>query len=896
MKNGTAGVGTAAFGHTAWHTESAEAVVRELETDVSSGLTESEAGERMARYGPNRLEEKRKKPLLFLFFEQLNSMLIFILVAAAAVSAVLGETTDTAVIVCVILLNAFIGVIQEAKAQKELEALEKLSAPNALVLREGIKREIPSEAVVPGDVILIDAGRIMPCDLRLVESVNLKIGESALTGESVPSEKDAGATAEMADTPLGDQKNMAFMTTVATFGRGVGVAVATGMSTEIGRIATMLGTTKRELTPLQKKLDLLGRRLGGIILAICAFIFLFSLLRPLLAEGGIGKSHLIELLLTSISLAVAAIPEGLPAIVTIVLAVGVRRMVKKNAIIRSLPAVETLGSVTVICTDKTGTLTLNRMTVHKAFTDGGLCDVSKLDPANKPHRMLLSALVLCNDAAYTPDSRAGDPTEIALLEAGYRHGMQKETLDRAHPRVSEIPFDSDRKLMSTVHEYDGRYAVMTKGALDRLLPLCGTVLSGEGEVFLDDETRSRYLAGAEKMADGALRVLACAFKLTDRKPEERLEEGLCLAGIVGMIDPPRLEVKDSIARCEKSGIRTVMITGDHKHTAYVIARELGIASDPSQAISGSELDALSEEGLRRLSGSIRVYARVSPAHKMRIVRALKSEGNVVSMTGDGVNDAPSLKEADIGVAMGITGTDVAKDASDMVLTDDNYQTIVSAIEEGRNIYNNIKRSVLFLLSCNAGEIIAIFFCILLGWPVPLLPVHILWVNLITDTLPALSLGMEPGDPDVLDEKPRSPTESLFAGGGTAEVVGNGILIGILALVAYRVGAALHPGSLVHARTLAFAVLSLTQLFHAFNLKHATRSVFGSGAFRNTLLLFAVGFGIALQVSVISITPLARIFRVVPLDANGWLIAAGIGFTPILFNEVVKLVRRWKSGK
>jgi len=886
---------TSDTGSTMWHTESTETVVRELETDAASGLTEQEARTRILRYGPNRLIEKKKKPLFVLFFEQLNSMLIFILIAAAAVSAVLGETTDTIVIGCVILLNALIGVIQEAKAAKELEALKKLATPNALVLREGQKREIPSEEVVPGDAVVIDAGRIMPCDIRLIESVNLKVEESALTGESVPVEKNSGEKIENADTPLGDRKNMAFMSTIATYGRGVGIAVATGMNTEIGKIATMLGENEKELTPLQKKLESLGKRLGSIILALCAFIFLISLLRPLLGAGGIEKSHLIELLLTSISLAVAAIPEGLPAIVTIVLALGVRRMVRRNAIIRSLPAVETLGSVNIICSDKTGTLTLNRMTVNRFFADEELGDISKLDAGKQAHTMLIEGLVLCNDAAYTPDSQTGDPTEIALLEAGYRHKKLKADLEQKYPRVAEKPFDSDRKLMSTVHEYDGRYIVMTKGALDRLVLKCSTVITGRGTVPLTEEMKEKLLAGADAMAEDALRVLACAFRISDTKPGfERLEEDLCLAGFVGMMDPPRLEVKDSIDRCRKSGITTVMITGDHKSTAFVIARELGIADETSQAISGTELDLLSDEELRQRARVLRVYARVSPAHKMRIIRALKSQGNIVSMTGDGVNDAPSLKEADIGVAMGITGTDVAKGASDMVLTDDNYTTIVAAIEEGRNIYNNIKKSVLFLLSCNTGEIIAIFFSILLGWPIPLLPIHILWVNLITDTLPALSLGMDPGDPDVLDEKPRGPKESLFAGGGTAGVIGNGLLIGLLTLFAYRFGTYIYPGSLVHARTLAFAVLSLTQLFHAFNLRHQKRSIFGIGPFSNLFLLFAVLFGIALQVSVISVGPFAAVFKVFVLSRRDWLFVVVLGLLPILFNEIVKIFRRSMS--
>jgi Ca2+-transporting ATPase len=878
-----------------WHTEHASAVVEKFRSNAVNGLTQSEVRVRVERYGLNKIAGRKKRPLVRLFFAQLNSILIFILLFAAVVSAVLGETTDTIVIACVIMLNALIGVIQEAKAEKALEALRRLATPRALVVREGGQREVPAEEVVPGDIVVIDAGRIIPCDIRLIESVNLKIEESSLTGESVPVEKRAGTVNGGEDTPLGDRRNMAFMSTIATYGRGIGIAVATGMSTEIGKIAVMLEENKEELTPLQKKLELLGRRLGGIILGLCACLFLISLLRPLIVSGMIEKSHLIELLLTAISLAVAAIPEGLPAIVTIVLAIGVQRMVRRNAIIRSLPAVETLGSVNIICTDKTGTLTLNKMTVTRFFADGMLGDIEKLDRANSAHRMLLHSIVLCNDATFTPGARTGDPTEVALVEAGYQNGMVKGELESTFPRVAEKPFDSERKLMSTVHKYGGKYTVFTKGALDQIINKCTRVITNEGTVPLTEKIKEQLLEKANELE--ALRILAGAYRETEKIPGiDGMEEDLIFAGFVGMIDPPRLEVKDSIARCRKSGIQTVMITGDHKNTALSIARALDIAVDPSQIISATELEALSDDELRRRSHTLRVYARVSPEHKVRIVRALKAMGNIVSMTGDGVNDAPSLKAADIGVAMGITGTDVAKGASDMVLTDDNYSTIVAAIEEGRNIYNNIRKSVLFLLSCNAGEIIAIFLSILFGWPTPLIPIHILWVNLITDTLPALALGMDPGDPNVLDEKPRDPAESLFSRGGTASVIGNGLLIGLLTLFAFRFGMRLYPQSLVHARTLAFAVLSLTQLFHAFNMRHQTKSLFGIGPFSNLFLIGAVVVGIVLQVSVIGVPLFASIFRVLSLYARDWLFVAVLATMPLLFNEVVKIFLRHRTSK
>lgn len=876
-----------------WYSKDAGSALQHFGVDPDRGLSGEEAEQRLLKYGPNKLTAKKKASLLVLFLSQLKNALIYILLAAAIISAALGELTDTIIISCVILLNALIGVIQESKAERALEALKKLSTPKALVLREARQIEIPSEEIVPGDMVVLDAGRIVPCDLRIIESANLKVEESALTGESVPVEKDAAILPDSAATALGDQKNMAFMSTITTYGRGTGIAVGTGMNTEMGKIARMLEEGEQELTPLQKKLADFGRRLGFVILILCALMFAVSLIRPLLRHGGLERSNLVELFLTAISLAVAAIPEGLPAIVTIVLAIGVQKMVGKNAIIRELPAVETLGSVNIICSDKTGTLTQNRMTVTRFFTDSHTGDISSLNRNDSVHRLLLENLMLCNDATYSTDSQTGDPTEVALLVAGETHGLNRAGLAARHPRIAEKPFDSQRKLMSTVHSWGEESRVMTKGAVDQLLKICTKARTGEGIVPLTEEARSEILAKAGVMSANALRVLGSAYKPLPQPAlsTDTFEEDLIFIGCIGMIDPPRLEVKASISACRSSGIETVMITGDHKNTALAIARELGIASDISQAVSGSELETLTDEELIERARYIRVFARVSPEHKVRIVKAFKARGNVVSMTGDGVNDAPSLQAADIGVAMGITGTDVARGAADMILTDDNFTTIVAAIEEGRNIYNNIKKSVLFLLSCNAGEIIAIFTSILVGWPTPLIPIHILWVNLVTDTLPALSLGVEPGDPDVLEEPPRDAKESLFVHGGAASVAGNGILIGLLTLLAYRIGFSWYEGSLIHARTMAFAALSLSQLFHVFNMRHQTKSVLQIDFFGNLFLIGAVLLGIILQVSVISIPPIAGIFKVAGLAPLDWAAVLILSVTPVLLNEPVKLVRR-----
>ncbi len=627
--------------------------------------------------------------------------------------------------------------------------------------------------------------------------------------------------------------------------------------------------------------------MGFAALGICALMFVVGLIQ---------KRNILEMFLTAISLAVAAIPEGLPAIVTIVLAMGVQRMIKENAIIRKLPAVETLGAVNIICSDKTGTLTQNKMTVIKFYTNNEIQDIDKLNIEDNIHKMLLENLVLCNDATFSKDSSTGDPTEIALLEAGAKYNIVKNNIENEHKRIDEIPFDSDRKLMTTVNNFDDKNYVMTKGAIDNLLKISTNAYINGEIVPLTDEIKENIMNASNEMSKNALRVLGAAYKTLEDNNynKENLEMDLTFIGLVGMIDPPRESVKGSIFECKNSGIKTIMITGDHKVTAFAIAKELGIAEDESQAIFGYELDDMPDSELSSKIENLRVFARVSPEHKVKIVKALKSKGNIVSMTGDGVNDAPSLKAADIGVAMGITGTDVAKGASDMVLTDDNFSTIVSAIKEGRNIYNNIKKSIVFLLSCNLGEILALFIGILLGWPAPLRPIHLLWVNLITDSLPALSLGIDPGDPDIMDENPRDPKESLFAGGAGISLILNGLLIGVLTLVAFEVGRIRYSDSLMHAQTMAFVVLSVSQLFHSFNMRHPKKSIFQLGLFTNKYLFASVIFGIFLQDMVITIPFLASIFKVFDLTMQDWIFVCALSIIPLVINEIVKFFKRLKD--
>jgi len=867
-----------------WYKKSKNEILQELDVDEKNGLSSTEALRRLEKYGKNKLETKKKKTLFKQFLSQLKDVMIYILIIAAIISAFLGEISDALIILLVIIINAVIGVIQESKAEKALDALKELSTPKALVKRDGSLKEILSEDIVPGDIVIIDAGRYIPGDLRLIDTANLKIEESAFTGESVPSEKDASFLPDK-EIPIGDQNNMAFMSTLATYGRGVGVVVGTGMNTEIGKIAKMIEQEENDETPLQKKLSELGKILGFLAVGICILIFIISFFQ--------GRD-LLEMFLTSISLAVAAIPEGLPAIVAIVLALGVQRMVKKNAIIRKLPAVETLGSVSIICSDKTGTLTQNKMTVTTVYTNDSYIKESEFNLNDNESKLLVDCMVLCNDATYSEKSQTGDPTEIALLESPFKLNILKEKLEKEFKRIDEIPFDSDRKLMTTVNLVDDKKArVFTKGALDSILSICNKISVNGKLVDFSKEYKAKVLENSNIMSDKALRVLAFAYKDISKENIvlDSLEKDLVFIGMVGMIDPPRLEVKDSIKLCKSAGITPVMITGDHKNTAFAIANELGIAEDISQAITGHEIDKFKEEEFNEKIINYRVFARVSPEHKVKIVKAFKSHGNIVSMTGDGVNDAPSLKAADIGVAMGITGTDVSKGASDMILTDDNFSTIVSAVEEGRKIYLNIKKSIVFLLSCNLGEILTLFTAILLNWNSPLQPIHILWVNLITDSFPALALGVDKAKEDVMNNPPRNPKESIFVKSDKIQLIINGVLIGGITLFAFKLGERLYADSLIHAQTMAFVVLSVSQLFLSLSLRSNTKSAFSLGIFSNKYLVYSILLGIFLQVIIISISFIANIFKVTPLLLYDWIVVILVSLIPFAINEILKLFRK-----
>lgn len=876
-----------------WFSKSIQQTLEELNADKYNGLKENEAAARLQQYGHNKLTAQKRRSVFSLFIAQLKDTLIYVLFGAVVITMAMGEYIDGIIILLVIIINAVLGVIQEVKAGNAIEALKDLSAPKALVKRNGTTTEIASEMIVPGDILVLEAGRFVAADVRLLESANLQIEESALTGESVPAEKDANADLQNANIPLGDQVNMAFMSTVVTYGRGLGVVVETGMKTEVGKIANIINQEKEEKTPLEKRLDELGKTLGKIAIGVCVAMFGLAWLQ--------GRD-LAENFLTAVSLAVASIPEGLAAIVAVVLSIGVTRMARKKAIIKKLPAVETLGSVTVVCSDKTGTLTQNKMTVVRLFDLTGR-EIELKEKENEPSdaALLLSkAMILCSDATFENGEGTGDPTEIALLRLGDQLGIDRNKLATETKRKDELPFDSDRKLMSTIQEENGKLTVYTKGAIDHLLDRC-TMVQHNGEAIpITTGHIEQFKKATKDMSANALRTLAAAYKPLDGPiDQEEMEQDLVLIGMVGMIDPPRPEVKDSINQAKQAGITTVMITGDHKDTAFAIAKDLGIADNKKQAITGSELKKASN-GDQQLT-SYRVFARVSPEHKVNIVRAFKSEGQIVSMTGDGVNDAPSLNTADIGVAMGITGTDVARNAAHMILADDNFATIIAAIEQGRNIYNNIKKSVIFLLASNVGEVITMVLAILIGMPAPLMATQLLWINLLTDTLPAIALGMDPGDPDVMKQTPRSPNESFFAHGAAQRIIIGGTAIGLLTIGAFWFGYYEHgyspydkqvPANIhEYARTMAFMTIICCQLFYSFTFRHSVKSIFQTGIFSNKYLVGAVVLALALQLLVMGLPVLQKAFRLQMLDLQGWTYALGLGIVPVILSEILKLFKR-----
>ncbi len=865
--------------------ETGENVLKELGSDASYGLTDEQVLQRKQQYGENRLREKKKKTNLQRFLDQFKDVMILILIGAALISFVVAcvegnpkEFFEPALILLIVVVNAIMGVMQESKAEKALDALKGLSAPHARAIRNGVETILNASELVPGDIIRLEAGDFIPADARLLHSVSLKSEESALTGESVPSEKDARSIVDQ-NAPLGDRNNMIFSGCSITYGTATAVVTATGMDTEMGKIANLLENEEEGQTPLQKKLAQLGKYLGILAIAACAIIFIV---------GIVNGIPVMEIFMTAVSLAVSAIPEGLPAIVTIVLSIGVQRMVKKNAIIRRLPAVETLGSASIICSDKTGTLTQNRMTLVEAYWDGGKTEKVSTQNSAEIRRLLQYATLCCDGSIVfhgSEQQHIGDPTETAIILAAHQNGITQESLSREYPRLAEIPFDSDRKLMSTVNRIDGQNIVIVKGAFDMMTQRC---IQG------DLDTAKRI---TEEMSSSALRVLAVAYKKIDEVPDsptsDELENGLTFLGLVGMIDPPRPEAKEAVATCRKAGIKPVMITGDHVVTASAIAKELGILQPSDRAITGSELDAMTDSQLDEQVENIAVYARVSPENKIRIVKAWQRKGQVVSMTGDGVNDAPALKAADIGCAMGITGTDVAKGAADMTLTDDNFATIVDAVREGRGIYANIKKVVGFLLGTNIGEIITVFAAMLLWHKTPLLSMQLLWINLVTDSMPAIALGMEAVEPDIMEQKPKPKNEGIFAHGLGVRVVLQGFMFGILTLIGFQVGEQV-TGTLAGGQTMAFMVLALSQVVQAFNMR-SVHSLFQIGFFGNHKLNWAALLSIVL-VAIVLFTPVRVAFGLVILPWKLYLLALGLILTPLVVMEISKALGLLKHQK
>ncbi len=898
-----------------WFTKKIQEVEKDLQTNIKSGLSNEEVEKRKEKYGLNELKAKKKKTLFQKFIEQFKDFSIIILIIAAIVSGAVGVAegegiTDTIIILIVVIVNAIIGVSQEAKAEKSLEALQKLTNHASKVIRNGEVTVIPAKELVPGDIVVLDTGDYIPADLRIIEAINLKSQEASLTGESLPVEKNTEVI-ENKEIGLGDRLNMLFSSSLVTYGRGKGIVVETGMNTEVGKIAGMLDQTEEQITPLQQKLNKLGKTLGIAAIAICIFIFLIGLLQ--------GKEA-IHMFMTAVSLAVAAIPEGLVAVSTIVLAIGVQKMVKKNAIVKRLPAVETLGSATVICSDKTGTLTQNKMTVEKIFWNDKLEEISNIseEKIDDELKKLVYANMLCNDTKIQNDGKlTGDPTETALVDMAFKLDFDPSIYDRT-PRIGEIPFDSDRKLMTTINKVGEKFVVYTKGGIDELLKRCVAYqINGNIDNQIEDY-KIKIRQENENMAKEALRVLGCAYKELDHEPNkeeiENIENNLIFIGMVGMIDPAREEAKKAVEKCKTAGIKTVMITGDHKITATAIAKKLGILENEEEAITGLELEKMSQEELEKNVRKYSVYARVSPEHKVRIVKAWQKNGEIVAMTGDGVNDSPALKTADIGCAMGIVGTDVAKEAADVILTDDNFATIVSAVQEGRRIYDNILKVIQFLLSSNVGEIVVLFLATLctplfakwfgitdISHLEILLPIHILWINLVTDSLPALALAFDPANENIMNRKPAKPNQGVFTKGMTIRIIYQGTMIGLLTLIAFMIGLAttktpiqgltLDQSKIEVGQTMAFATLALSELVHVFNVRDNHKSIFKTKIFNNSKLILAVVASAILMLVILGVPFLREIFSIPILPTANIVELICLIFAPILIVEIVKMCHR-----
>lgn len=874
--------------------QSVDDTAKKLNVNPAVGLTDAEAQERSAKYGKNRLEGGKEKSILEMALDQLKDYMVIILIIAAVISVILGETLEGVIIIAIVILNTFLGVYQENKASNALKALKEMASPHAKVLRNGQIVEVASTDVVPGDIAVMEAGDYIPADVRLIEVVNMKVDEAALTGESVPVEKDADVVLAE-DASLGDRINCAYMGTVVTYGRGKGIITDIGMKTQMGNIADMLNDVEDETTPLQKKLDSLGKVLGTVCLVVCGVIFLLGLLRGM---------PFFDIFMLSVSLAVAAIPEGLTVVVTVVLAMGMQKMVKCNAIIKRLSAVETLGSTTVICSDKTGTLTQNKMTIQKLYNGKDTFDVSGTgyspvgnvtdvngNPAAVDVKKVVEGGLLCNDATYNPEKETiiGDPTEGAMVVLAHKLSMEKDEWEKKYPRIQEIPFDSDRKLMSTYHEIDGKIVMYTKGAPDELLRRCVSIeLDGQVE-SLSDAKRDEILAKNQAFAEEALRVIGVAYRVVDKAVVDlAMENDLIFVGLMGMIDPPREEAKNAVAVCKKAGIRVKMITGDHKITASAIGAQLGIESE--RTVEGREINEMSDEELRECVKTTNIFARVSPEHKVRLVDAVRENGNIAAMTGDGVNDAPSLKHADIGVAMGITGTDVSKEAADMILTDDNFASIVSAVAEGRTIYANIRKVVGFLLSCNIGEILVLFFAMLIGFEEPLVAIQLLSINLITDAFPAFALGMEKEEAGIMDRKPRDPSEPIVNGKMTVAVIVQSLALALGTLGSFAYGFFVHD-DLDVARTACFLTLVLGELLRAYSARSENTFVFKMKVFENGYLNKCVLLSMVFMFASIYVPFLNPVFSTVPLTFDEMSVALILAFIPMLGGEMAKFITR-----